>query len=135
MQTVGRREKPYRAFGSLVAVVADWWRNRTRELEEAPVARELGMDVCELHELRRRGEDSASLLPRRMAAMHLDATELARRDGLVLRDLQRVCALCESNGRCIRDLARDPNDPAWEEYCPNEGTLKSLQARRRSHQT
>jgi len=126
MQTVDRSEKPYRAVRSLIAGIADWWRSRRPLPEESRLARDLGIGVCEFHEIVRRGGDSANLLPQRMAALHLDATELAGRDGLLLRDLQRVCALCESKGRCMRDLARDPNDPAWEEYCPNEGTLNAL---------
>ena len=43
----------------------------------------------------------------------------------VLRDMERVCALCPHKRRCIEDLAagRSP-----EEYCPNERTLKWLQS-------
>ncbi|MGP0091374.1 MAG: hypothetical protein ACLPKB_15670 [Xanthobacteraceae bacterium] len=128
MQIVDRGENPYRAVRSLIAVVADWWRSRRAYPEESRIAHDLGIDASELREIVRRGRNSASLLPQRMAALHLDATELARSDGLLLRDLQRVCALCDSKGRCMRDLARDPNDPAWEEYCPNEGTLNALKA-------
>lgn len=126
MQPVDRGATPYRAVRSLMAAIADWWRDRRPYPEESRIARDLGLDASELREMVRRGHNSASLLPQRMAALHLDAAELARRDGLLLRDLQRVCALCESKGRCMRDLARDPNDPAWEEYCPNEGTLNAL---------
>src|SRR5580704_6235325 len=127
MQTGNRSDKPYPTVRSLIVGVAEWWRNRGHgdvgDLEESRIARELGLGVGELHELVRRGRNSANLLPRRMATLHLDADELARSDGLLLRDLQRVCAMCESKGRCMRDLGRDPNDPAWEEYCPNEGTF------------
>ena len=43
----------------------------------------------------------------------------------VLRDTERVCALCPHKRRCIEDLAagRSP-----EQYCPNEPTIKRLQS-------
>jgi len=120
----------YRAFRSLIAVVADWLRNRGRgytdDREASRIARELGMGVAEFHEIVQRGRHSANLLSQRMEALHLDATELAQSDRLLLRDLQRVCALCEKKGRCVRDLARDPSDPVWKKYCPNEGSLSAL---------
>jgi len=127
-----RSEKSFPTVRSVFAGVAEWWRSRGHgyadDYEDARIARELGIGVGELHELVRRGRNSANLLTRRMAALHLDANALARSDGVLLRDLQRVCAVCESKGRCLRDLDRDPNDPAWEDYCPNEGPLNALRA-------
>ena len=43
----------------------------------------------------------------------------------VLRDMERVCALCPHKRRCIEDLAAGTSP---EEYCPNERTLKWLQS-------
>jgi hypothetical protein len=61
-----------------------------------------------------------------MAALDLDSKEVAAAELATFRDLQRVCTMCGSHGRCARELARDPGDAAWEEYCPNSATLKSL---------
>lgn len=90
------------------------------------LARDSGVSNAELVALARQGPDAGSLLPRRLAALGLDAEELARREPQVLRDLQRVCSLCESTGRCRRELNRDPDNPAWETYCPNVTTLRAL---------
>ena len=39
----------------------------------------------------------------------------------------RVITNIDDNiGRCARDLATSPDDPAWQQYCPNEQTLTSL---------
>jgi hypothetical protein len=46
-----------------------------------------------------------------------------------LRDMQRLCAMCEAKGRCARDLAERPDDPTWREYCPNATTVDSINMR------
>jgi len=43
----------------------------------------------------------------------------------VLRDMERVCALCPHKRRCIEDLAAGTSP---EHYCPNEPTIKRLQS-------
>jgi hypothetical protein len=117
-----------------------WWRswreaksglsdlNSFGDYEVERTARELGTSVSELRVLTARGPESANLLLGRMAALDLDPKEVAATDLATFRDLQRVCTMCGSHGRCARELARDPNDTAWEDYCPNVATLKSLDA-------
>ena len=41
----------------------------------------------------------------------------------VLRDMERVCALCPHKRRCMEDLAAGTSP---EQYCPNEPTIKRL---------
>jgi len=94
----------------------------------ARVAHEAGVTTGELRELARHNSRSADLLLKRMAALDLDQTEVAKIEPHVFRDLQRVCTVCESHGRCQHDLNRDPNDPAWKSYCPNVETLMDLDA-------
>jgi hypothetical protein len=124
---------------STIARLAHWWRNQAivrdglAKLQADPeetqhIARDLCCSERELYELTRRGPDAADLLPQRMAVLGLDAAEVSRSDPMLMRDLQRLCALCDSKGRCMRDLANDPNDPIWEQYCPNEATLSGAQA-------
>jgi hypothetical protein len=124
---------------STLARLSHWWRNRvfvrdgiaqlSVDAEETQhIARDLCCNEQELFELARRGPDAADLLPQRMAALGLESVEVGRSDPVLLRDLQRLCALCDSKGRCMRDLASDPNDPIWEQYCPNEATLNGLKA-------
>lgn len=125
----------------LTGRVGDWWRRRAairrahRELDADPqetarIAHDVRLSPATLHDLACHGPEEADLLARRMATLRLDAADLARRDGAVMQDLQRVCTLCDSKGLCAAELDWRPEDPRWKEYCPNSGTLTMLQARR-----
>ena len=117
-----------------------WWRNwKTArssgaelrcfaEDEVERMAQEIGTSAAELRQLAKRGPDSANLLLQRMAALDLDPNEVAAREPAMFRDLQRVCTMCESRGRCARELACNPDSPLWEEHCLNVETLKALGA-------
>jgi hypothetical protein len=61
-----------------------------------------------------------------MEALGLDPNEVAHTEPQTLHDMQRLCSMCSSHGRCARDLSRNPADPAWKDYCPNAGTLDAL---------
>lgn len=125
---------------SPVEVISEWWRDWTRnssaiseltccaEDEVERIARDVGISAAELRKLAHHGPDGADLLLRRMAALDLDRDEVSQTERRTFQDLQRVCTMCESKRRCARDLARDSDDPAWEDYCPNVATLKMLNA-------
>jgi len=68
------------------------------------------------------------LLARRMEVLNLDSNEVAAVQPSAFRELQRLCRICENHGLCARNLARDPADRAWEDYCPNVAMLKVLVA-------
>jgi hypothetical protein len=68
----------------------------------------------------------STLLPRRMAALGLDADTIARFDPDTFGSLRSVCARCKYHERCRWDLTRDYANPAWQEYCPNCATLREL---------
>lgn len=63
------------------------------------------------------------LLPRRMAALGLDAAALGKTDTERLSRLAERCTLCDSAEQCAWDLAENPADPAWRQYCPNARQL------------
>jgi uncharacterized protein YjiS (DUF1127 family) len=116
-----------------VGRLARWWRNwkrRRRTMAELDwrIAHDLGIGRADLRVLAGKWPDD--LLSRRLEQVDLDAAELARREPQVLRDLERVCTLCGSKRRCGRDLAGDPSDSRWLEYCPNVTTLNALVAER-----
>jgi hypothetical protein len=69
--------------------------------------------------------DIGLLLPR-IAALNIDPDALDRADPLLFRELQGLCSLCRSKGRCARDLAYDAADLGWQKYCPNGATLGEL---------
>ena len=75
----------------------------------------------------------SDLLERRMAALHLDAKELASTEPELFRELQRLCTSCQTPMRCAQQLAqelsRNPGELAsteWQDYCPNGQTLNML---------
>jgi hypothetical protein len=121
--------------------VSSWWRNwRTARANLASldrcgddaerIAHDLGVTTTELRALAGRWPDSADLLDCRLAALGLDRAEIRRIEPQVLSDLQRVCTVCTSSRECKHDLAENPYDPGWREYCPNVVTLDALTAER-----
>ncbi len=116
--------------------VAQWWSSWTGS-DSADlrlcgdegikrIAEEAGMAPGELLRLARKGPGAADLLRPRMEAIGLDPNEVARTEPQTLHDMQRLCSMCSSHGRCARDLSHNPADPAWKNYCPNAGTLDAL---------
>lgn len=67
-------------------------------------------------------------LVRRMTALGLNAETVARSIPNTFRDLERLCAACESQELCKWDLKHDPTDQAWQDYCPKAATLGGLGA-------
>jgi hypothetical protein len=121
---------------SALHVLVQWFKNRTyggaelaacgdREVEQ--IAKDVGVSTAELYQLARSDAGAEQLL-QRMAALDLDCKEVARLMPETMRDLQRLCTLCATRRRCTHDLAQDPNDPNWKEYCPNVATLLALDA-------
>jgi hypothetical protein len=123
---------------NVIAPLAEWWRRNatTRENladldsfspgEMARMAQDVGLAPSDLRQLARHCSDAADLLDRRLGALGLTTAGLAATAPAELRDMERLCTLCASKGRCARDLAADPADPVWRQYCPNEQTLASL---------
>jgi hypothetical protein len=130
------------AMGTIINAVASWWHNwRTARANLASldrcgaddaerIAHDLGVTATELRALAGRWPDSADLLNGRLAALGLDRAEIRRVEPQVLSDLQRVCTVCMSGRECKHDLAENPYDPGWREYCPNVVTLDALTAER-----
>ena len=116
--------------------IADWLRNWAkgresqweieRSSDAARMAHDLGMSTGELVNLAKHGPHSADLLARRLEAEHLDPGLISRTQPEVMRDMSRLCSQCRTHGRCARDLAHDPDDPKWRDYCPNVGTIDAL---------
>jgi hypothetical protein len=122
----------------VIAPLAEWWRRHAAvrknlddlaafaPAEMARMAQDVGISPDDLRTLAGHCSDAANLLDRRLTALGLSASELAHTAPAELRDMERLCTLCQSKGRCARDLGADPSDPVWHQYCPNEQALTAL---------
>ncbi len=118
--------------------VLNWWHDARkhwsalRELESLQsteldrIAMDVGLTREQLTRLVAQPDGVPLLIDKRLAALNLDPEDIRKLSPLILRDLNRTCALCRDKGRCADDMAADPLAPGWESYCPNSGTLHSL---------
>ncbi|MGE0602761.1 MAG: hypothetical protein AB7O46_03135 [Xanthobacteraceae bacterium] len=90
------------------------------------IARDIGVAAADLYRLESDGAFNPSLLPQRMSQEGIDASVVQAEWPPVWKDLQRVCAFCESKHICKYDLEHAPDASGWHRYCGNEGTLKTL---------
>ena len=90
------------------------------------IAGELRMSSADLEALVRQGPHAADELPKMLTALSIDQDDLARTEPLVLRDMERVCALCSQKRRCDRDLAAGTSAAHYQEYCANAPTIDGL---------
>jgi transcriptional regulator with XRE-family HTH domain len=126
--------KPYPVFDNLITTFGDWLRHR-RELNELRqlntseferIATELRVSPGDLNELVRQGPHAADELPKLLKILGIDEEALARTQPMVLRDMERVCALCAQKGECDRDLAAGTSAEHYEGYCLNAPTIETL---------
>ena len=126
--------KPYLFVESLIETFSDWLKHRARlnEMRQLDTstfnstARELGVSRFDLEALVHRGPGAADELAKMLRTLGIDENGLARTEPLVLRDMQRVCALCEHKRQCHRDLAAGTSAAHYQEYCPNAPTIDGL---------
>ncbi|CCE10851.1 conserved hypothetical protein [Bradyrhizobium sp. STM 3843] len=126
--------RPYPRVQSLIDMFAQWLKHR-RELSEIRqmdredferIAADLQVSPGDLDELVQHGEHAADELPRMLNALGIDEAALARTEPMVLRDMERVCALCRDKPRCHRDLAAGTAGAHYEDYCLNAPTIDRL---------
>lgn len=103
------------------------WRER-RELaalsphERDRILMDAGLQAAELASvLRSRGD--AGELPAMLNRFGLDPQRI---DPGVLRDMQRVCAVCTAKRECRRAVANGADTDACRRFCPNGDTLRAL---------
>jgi len=128
------QEKPYPVVNLVIDTFGEWLKHR-RELREmremdaaslGQIASELRMSSADLEALVRRGPHAADELPQMLAALGVDQQDLARTEPLVLRDMERVCSLCNHKRQCDRDLAAGTAAAHYQEYCGNADTIDGL---------
>ena len=134
------QEKPYPVVNLVVDTFGEWLKHRRglremREMDAAnlgQIASELRMTSADLEALVRQGPHAADELPKMLTALGIDQDALARTEPLVLRDMERVCAMCNHKRQCDRDLAAGTAAAHYEEYCANAPTIDGLGPRANS---
>jgi uncharacterized protein YjiS (DUF1127 family) len=125
---------PYPRIEALIDTFTAWLKHR-RELNEMRqmdrcdfdrIASDLRVSPGELDVLVHQGPHAADELPKLLKALGIDEAGLARSEPLVLRDMQRVCALCHHKRQCDHDLEAGTSAEHYEGYCPNKSTIHGL---------
>jgi transcriptional regulator with XRE-family HTH domain len=128
------QDHAYARVEQLIDIFGDWLKHR-RELSEIRqldrsdfdrIAGDLRISPTDLDELVRKGPHAADELPKLLKALGIDQADLARTQPLVLRDMERVCALCHSKRQCDRDLAAGTSAEHYEGYCLNAPAIDVL---------
>jgi hypothetical protein len=128
------QEMPYPVVSRMVDIFGNWLKHR-RELREmrqmdaanfGRIAGDLRMSSADPEALVRQGPHAGDELPKMLTALSIDQDDLARTEPLVLRDMERVCALCSQKRRCDRDLAAGTSAAHYQEYCANAPTIDGL---------
>ena len=128
------RDRSHSVVERLTHMFGDWLKHR-RELNEMRqlntsefdrIACDLRVSPADLNELVRLGPHAADELPKLLKSLGIDGNDLARVEPLVLRDMERVCALCEHKRECDRDLAAGTAAVHYEGYCLNAPTIENL---------
>jgi hypothetical protein len=131
------QDHPYPRVEFLIDTFANWLKHR-RELSEVRqmdrsdferIASDLRVSPGELDTLVDRGPHAADELPKLLKALGIDQADLARSEPMVLRDMERVCALCHHKRECDRDLAAGTSAGHYEGYCLNAPTIGALNPR------
>ncbi len=128
------QSNPYPRLELLVNTFTDWLKHRRelnelRRLEQTEfdrIANDLRITPDDLDELVRQGPHAADELPQLLKVLGIDESTLASAEPLILRDMERVCALCQHKRQCDHDLAAGSSAAHYREYCLNAPTLDQL---------
>jgi hypothetical protein len=126
--------RPYPVVQDLIESFAGWLKHR-RELNEVRqldrsdfnrIASDLRVSPDDLEELVRHGPHASDEMPKMLEQLGIDHEQLGRTLPLLVRDMERVCALCKDKTQCHRDLAGGTAAENYQSYCPNASTIETL---------
>ena len=128
------QHETYPTVEFLIDRFAGWLKHR-RDLNEVrrmnrtdfdAIARDLRVTPDDLDQLVQAGPHGADELPDMLKALGIDGESIARTEPLMVRDMQRVCAMCRDKAQCDADLAGGTAAEHYKSYCSNASTLESL---------
>jgi uncharacterized protein YjiS (DUF1127 family) len=117
-------------------VFSDWIRHRRERAELdamsgdelGRLAHDIGVSTRELEQMVDAGHDPERL-PEMLRALGIDEAALARAEPAMLRDMQRLCSLCETVGTCRHALDAGIAPTTFRSFCVNAATLEALKAK------
>ena len=129
------QDLPYPGLRQLVDTFTSWLQyrremNEIRQMDRGDferIAEDLRISPGDLDALVRHGPHAADELPQMLKALGIDEQALARTQPMVLRDMERVCALCDHKPQCDHDLAAGTAAEHYEDYCLNAPTIDKLE--------
>ena len=127
--------KPYARLELVISTFADWLKHRRelremRELDRSEfdrIATDLRVSPIDLEDLVRRGPHSADELPKMLRELGISEADLAKTQPMLLRDMERVCALCGQKRQCDHDLIAGTAPEHFADYCPNAPTISEIE--------
>jgi uncharacterized protein YjiS (DUF1127 family) len=131
------QDTPYPRVQHLINTFSAWLEHR-RELNELrqmdranldQIASDLRISANDLEEVVRQGPHAADELPKLLEALGLSEADLAKSNPLLLRDMERVCALCRHKRECDHDLAAGTSAAHYKDYCLNASTIEEIQTK------
>jgi len=125
---------PFPRLELVISTFADWLKHRRemremRELDRGEfdrIASDLRVSPIELEDLVRHGPHSADELPKMLKELGISEADLAKTQPVLLRDMERVCALCGQKRQCDHDLLAGTAAEHFVDYCPNAPTIEQL---------
>jgi hypothetical protein len=96
--------------------------------EVSSIARDLKLSKSSLRELVAQDREPLQLV-RMLSALH---KTMPPAGDLLTRDMQAVCSLCRSKGRCNRELASGTAAANYTKFCPNAFNLDLLAGQKAS---
>jgi hypothetical protein len=90
------------------------------------MAKDIGVTPSQLHELVRKGPNSADLLKTMLVALRVDPKIIADMDPLVMREMKWLCITCNNKKRCEHELAKGTATEHFHEFCPNAVSIDEL---------
>src|SRR5215468_210948 len=129
------QDMPYPRVRQLIDTFTSWLQyrhemNEMRRMDRGDferIAEDLRISPGVLDKLVRHGPHAADELPRMLLALGVDEAALARTQPMVLRDMERVCALCGHKAQCDHDLTAGTAADHYESYCQNAPTIDRLE--------
>lgn len=120
-------------------VFSDWIRHRRERAELdamgndefGRLAHDIGVSTSELERMVAAGHDPEQL-SEMLRALDLDEAALKRAEPAILRDMQRLCSLCETTGTCRHALDAGIAPTTYRAFCANAATLEALKAEKPS---